>query len=104
MLAAKPDFGARGTAGDLRDALSKEVKKDLDAMMQPKKKSPPQLNRCEVITGNAGCYRNDVFHFTQKRLADRRLTVNMRVSRMGTQSICHDRPPLSAAVKFCTGN
>ena len=48
MLAAKPDFSARGTAADLRDALSKEVKKDLDAMMQPKKKSAPQVDRCTV--------------------------------------------------------
>ncbi len=53
MLAAKPDFSARGTAADLRDALGKEVKKDLDTMILPKlKKSPPQINRCVVTTVN----------------------------------------------------
>ena len=46
MLAAKQDFRARATAADLQDALSKQVKKDLAAMMQPKNKSAPQVNRC----------------------------------------------------------
>ena len=43
--AAKPHSSARETALALKESLGKQVKKDLAALMQPKK-SAPQVDRC----------------------------------------------------------